>query len=306
MGQSHIVQMPELSELNIPAKQYLIRLSDKTIFRALLEKTRRVAPREGPAEKGDYVLVCAELNRGGKHTLHIELGGRAYPDYEEALMGCRAGQEIGAVINGDDALLRVESVKKVVDMPLTDESVAALGLPGIHSLVDYRRRYITEHGGEHAERIFHAIQDGLLTQLDSLIQADLDPEEVEHFHRRQRVMIQNISGDADQRLMDAYGCDTPEEADRMFAADNRRTFTLCLWGRALAERDGRTPDEAERKQAFEYYCLIYETNEDELIRHGLADEALQPFYIQYGIGVLRRYYQSLVCFSAGGIESQPL
>ena len=39
---------------------------------------------------------------------------------------------------------------------------------------------------------------------------------------------------------------------------------------------------------------------------GLEDEALQSFYIQYGIGAVRGYYYSLVRFSAEGIAAQAI
>ena len=305
MGLSHITRMPELSGLNIPAQQYNLRLSDDIIFRSLLNRKRSLAVRQGPAVRGDYVLAEAVTGRGSSRV-HVELGGGSFPELESALMGCEAGQERSADINGAETVLRVESVKRVVDMPLTDEAIAALGLPGVGSLTDYRREYIRRHGAERAERVFKAIQQRLLNRLTELAGVYLEPAEVEHYHERQRAMIRNISGDLDQRLMDAYGCATPEECDRLFFADNRRTFIVCLYGRALAERDGRRPSEDERRSALEYYGLIYDMDPEEIAAAGLEDEALQSFYIQYGIGAVRAYYYSLVRFSAEGISAQAI
>ena len=306
MGASRIIKMPELSKLDIPDAQCRLWLNDGVIFQDLLNETRTLAVREGPAAKGDYVLAEVSSKHGGTAKLHVELGGRQFPDLEQALMGCRAGQEMAAQFGGEEVSLRVESVKRVVDLPLRDEAVAALKLPGVTSLADYRRQYIRQHGRERALRVFHAIQETLLNRLVELMEVDLDDGEMARFHQQKRIMIQNISGDLDRRLMDAYGGATPEECDRMFFADNRRAFLLYLWGRALAQRDGREPDGEERSQALENFSAIYGMEQEEICRAGLLDEAMQPFYIQYAIGKVRDYYLSQVRFSARDIAPQPL
>ena len=45
MSKSHLVRMPDLSALEIPSKQCLIRLKDDTIFCQLLNQHRRLADR---------------------------------------------------------------------------------------------------------------------------------------------------------------------------------------------------------------------------------------------------------------------
>lgn len=299
---SHIVRLPELSELEIPEKQLRLHMTDDVIFCDLLNEKRTVTERDGAAEAGDYVLIRSSAESGGEEALQIELGQGRFPEYERAIAGHRAGDVVEAVINGGRAVIKVESVKQVVDMPLTDESMAALGLPGITSLADYRRDYIGRHGEERADRVFSAIQGKLIERLVSLAEVDIDAGELKRFHQKQRIMIQNISDDVDKRLMDAYHGDTPEEADRLFFADNRRSFVTYLCGLEYAARDGREPNEEERSQALWYYGLIYGKSEDEIVNGGLLDEALQSFYIQYAIGKIRAYYKSLVRFYAEGVE----
>lgn len=304
MSLSKVVRMPDLTRLEIPEKQCHITLKDDTIFQGLRDQHRQLAVQEGPAARGDYVLAQAASEPGHARTVHIELGVRRFPDYEKALLGCRAGQTLQAMICGEDTTLQVESVKKVVELPLTDESIAALQLPGIHTLADYRRQYIADHGDALADRIFSAIQEKLLNQLAELMEVSLDQQELEQFHQQQRDMIQAVSGDVDQRLMDAYGGSTPQESDRLFFQDNRRTFLIYLWGKALADQDGHQLTQTELDQVLEYYQLIHGKSKEEVLAKGLMEEACQPFYLQYGIGALRRYFKSLVVISATDVPPQ--
>lgn len=301
---SKVVRMPDLTRLEIPEKQCHITLKDEIIFQDLRNQHRQLAVQEDPAVPGDYVLAQAVSAPDHARTVHIELGARRFPDYEKALLGCRTGQTLRAVICGEDTTLQVESVKQVVELPLTDQSIAALRIPGIHTLADYRRQYIADHGDTLADRIFSAIQEKLLNQLAEMMEVSLDQRELDRFHRQQREMIQNISGDVNQRLMDAYGGSTPEESDRLFFQDNRRTFLLYLWGKALADQDGHQMTQAELDQVLEYYQLIHEKSKEEVLAQGLMEEACQPFYLQYGIGALRRYFKSLVLISATDVPPQ--
>ena len=114
-------------------------------------------------------------------------------------------------------------------------------------------------------------------------------------------MVGNISGNVDERLMMAYGGGDKslEECKQLFYEDNRRTFSLYVWGRDLASLNGAEPTDADRKQAMDYYCLVFDKSEDEAD----MEEALMSYYLQYGIGRLREYYQSVSSFSAIGIDS---
>ena len=307
MSKSHLVRMPDLSALEIPAKQCLIRLKDGTIFSQLLQQHRELADREGGACLGDYVLIRAAGKNGEGRDLHIQLGGKQFPDFERVLLGRAAGETFRAEICGEDTEIAVASVRQVVDLPLTDQAIAALRLPGTETLADYRRQYIRTHGSEIAEKLFHAIQENLLNQAVRLMDVLVDQEELEQFHQQQRAMIRAINGgELEQRLMDAYGGETPEDSDRRFFSDNRRAFLIGLWGKALAERDGRTMTEAEQAQMLGYYQAIYGKSKKDVLAEGLMEEVSRPFYIQYGIREVLNYYKSLVRFSAEGIEPQAL
>lgn len=298
---SHLNQMPDLTRLQFPARLVQIRLEDATIFRALRDAHRQLTDRQGAACPGDYLLVRAQLPGGHDRTLHLELGAGHFPDYEQALTGCRAGQTLSSTIHGDPAVLQVLTVRQVVELPLTDASIAALGLPGIATLADYRRDFIRRHGLERANRIFEAARSRLVEQMAGLLDATVDPQELADYHRQQREMIGIISGDTDKRLMEAYPGDTPEACDRMFLADNRRSFLISLWGTALAEQDGRSPTSQEQARLQDSYRMIHGPQ-----AKPSAQDLLRPFFIQYAIARLRSYYLSLVRISAKGLDALPL
>ena len=62
--------------------------------------------------------------------------------------------------------------------------------------------------------------------------------------------------------------------------------------------------QAELDQVLEYYQLIHEKDKEQVLSQGLMEEACQPFYLQYGIGALRRYFKSLVRISATDVPPQ--
>lgn len=306
MGGSRVIRMPAFTKLDIPVRQRLLRVTDKQIFCDLRNRYRQIGDQDGGAAKGDYVLVDVTDSRGAARTLHIELGGKCYPELEKSLIGCKAGQNLHTA---DDTVIQVRSVRKVIEFPLTDASIASLNIPGAGTLAAYRRRYIQEHGGEIAERLFRAIQKRLMDDLLAMAEISLDADDVDLYHKRQLTMLQNISGNVEERLRQAYGdggAKTPEECRRQFYEDNKRSFCVYLLGKAMAEQDHAAPTEAEYRQALEYYCLIFEKTEEQVEQEGLKDEVLRSYYLQYGIHRLWDYYKSIVCFSADGISSQPL
>ena len=62
--------------------------------------------------------------------------------------------------------------------------------------------------------------------------------------------------------------------------------------------------QAELDQALEYYQLIHEKSKEAVLSQDLMEEVCQPFYLQYGIGALRRYFKSLVLIFATDVPPQ--
>ena len=309
MKKTQITKMPDLSALTILPKQRELFIRDTTIFSALAYRKRQVETVDDAAAPNDYVLCEISGQSGNVQTVHVELGGGHFPALEQILAGTRAGQSVEGTIGGDPSTIRVLSVNRPREYPLSDESIAALEIPGVHTLADYRRRYIVQHGRALAERVFSALQKRLLEEVTALMEVDFSTEEMDHYHRLQREMIQGITGDADQRILDAYGYadgKTPEECERMFYEENKRTFLIYVWGRTLAaDRQVPVSEEAYR-QALEYFCLLHDKTEQQVEEEGLQDDVLTSFYLQYGIGEVRNYYYSIVRFSAEDVAPMAL
>lgn len=307
MDKSYVITMPDLKELSIPEKQRSIYVKDSAIFSALRNEKRHMEDRTEPAQNGDYVLtevVCGDVTQ----LIHIELGGRHFPQQEAALLGCRTGDVISAVINGEQTILRVRSVRKTEEYPITDASIEALNIEDVHCAADYRRKYIRENGFEMSEKLFRAMQQKLIENLVDLAEFHLDEDDVTAYHENQKSMIQNLTGDVNLRLLTAYGEDgkySLEECDRMFMEENKRTYQMILWSKALAEQNHVKISETDRKAAIENYCLVFDTTEDEITKSGKEETAMYSFYIAYGMKELRRYYCSVIGFCAEGVDHEP-
>ena len=306
---SKVTRLPDLSRLDIPEKQRVITVRDEQIFADLRNRHRTMADREGGACIDDYVLVDLKNAQGAVRTLHAELGAKAFKAYETALIGCKAGQEIPLTLNGETVLLKVRSVRMPVELPLTDDAIAALQMPGIKTLHDYRLAYLKEHDTEIADRVFRALQARLIDQALAMTEMELDRRDTDRFNEQQLTMLKNIQGDADARILKAYGEDgknSLEECYRLFYEDNARTCRVIILGKAMAEHDGAVPTEEEYRQFTEYFCLVFNKTTEQVEKENLREDVLQSYWLQYVIGQIKSYYRSIVRFDAVGIERMPL
>ena len=308
MPTSYIVRMPVLTALEIPEKQRKIFVRDEQIFRQLNLENRSLQDRVDGANVGDYVRIEAVRPNGAVRKLQIELGKQVFPEYESILPGCQPGQTLELVLGEEQIAVHIQAVRQMVQHPVTDETVAALGLPGVATMADYRAKFLQDHGQELADKLFRALQGKLLEQVLGMMEVALEKEELDQYDRRQREMLQNISGDVDARVLRAYGGDgekTLEECYRLFYEDNRRNYILWLWGKALAEKNV-APTEEEYSQALEFYCMAFNTDEAQVERDGLREEVTRSFYMRHALSVLQDYYRSIVNISAEQIPEKPL
>lgn len=306
---SKVSRLPDLNRLDIPEKQRVITVRDEQIFADLKNRHRTMADREGGACIGDYVLIDLKNTQGSVRTVHMELGAKAFKAYETALLGCETGQEIPLTLNGKPVLLKVRSVRMPVELPLTDDAIAALNMPEIHTLHEYRLAYLKEHGTEIADRVLRALQGRLIDQALEMTEMELDRKDTDRFNEQQLTMLKNIQGDADARILKAYGEDgqhSLEECHRLFYEDNARTCRVIILGKAMAERDGAVPTEEEYRQFTEYFCLVFNKTAEQVEEENLREDVLQSFWLQYAIGQIKSYYRSIVRFQAEGIERMPL
>ena len=235
MSVSCITRIPDFEKLDIPEKQRRIHVSDEQIFQKLQMQYRQITDQQDGAVKGDYVLTDVIHADGKTKRVHIELGGKAFKNYQDALLGCKSGQEISVA----GIVLRVLAVRKIIAFPLTDEAIQSLNISNITTVTGYRKNYLQNHGDEIADRVFHALQPKLISNVLALAQFILDPEEVDAYNGRQRVMLQNISGDVDARILKAFGSDgkkTLDECYQCYYEENKRNFMIYLWGRLWQRR----------------------------------------------------------------------
>ena len=306
---SKVTRLPDLNRLDIPEKQRVITVRDEQIFADLKNRHRTMADREGGACVGDYVLVDMVNAQGSARTVHMELGAKAFKAYEPALIGCDAGQEIPLELNDETALLKVRSVRMPVELSLTDDAIAALQMPGTTTLHEYRLAYLKEHGAEIADRVFRALQGRLIDQTLEMTEMELDRRDTDRFNEQQLTMLKNIQGDADARILKAYGEDgkySLEECYRLFYEDNARTCRVIILGKAMAEHDGAVPTEEEYRQFTEYFCLVFNKTAEQVEEENLSEDVLQSYWLKYAIGQIKSYYHSIVRFDVEGIERLPL
>lgn len=309
MNLSKVVQLPDFSRFEIPEKQRNLYMRDAVIFEGILNENRSMADQNEPAEKGNYVLAEITGQNGSSRTLHLELGKKHYQELADALLGCRANDDIQAVMYGEQVNVHIVSVRKTVEFDVTDESVAGLGIPGVGSKTDYRRKYILENGENYAMRVFDAIYERLFEQMIGYSEIEFDGEDVEHFHENQKTMLNVVSGNAQERILLGYGQNgkySLEECEKMYYEDNKETYRVYLLGKALAEKNGVHPSEEDRAEAYEYYTMIYGKNAEQIEAEGLSDEALFSFYFQYASLALLDYYKSIVTFNAEGISAMTI
>ena len=301
MSKSKVITMPDFSGLDIPQKQRVIRVKDEQIFFDVKMQLRTIEDQVEGAEKGDYVLLDFLYANGRCLTRQIELGGKAFSELEAVLSGCKAGD----IVQQQDLQLRIQKVCRVIEPALTDETIAALEIPGVSTLNAYRIQYLEKNGEKIADRLFKALQKKLLDNILALTEFSLNLQEVERYHQGQCTMLQNITGDADARLMRAFGEDgtkTLEECYQRYYEENKRSFSLQLLGKTLAKQNGASPTDEEYRSAKEFYCMAFNVTDEEVENQNLREEALRSFYMQYGLGQLRKYYYSLVKLSADGVE----
>lgn len=305
MSKSKVITMPDFSGLNIPEKQRAIYVKDEQIFFDVKMQLRTLADQVEGAEKGDYVLLDFLYANGRCFTRQIELGGKAFAELESVLLGCKSGDILRTIVHQQEVQLRVQKVRRVIEPVLTDETIASLQIPDVSTLNTYRIQYLKKHGEKITDRLFKALQQKLLDNILALTEFSLDLQEVECYHQGQCAMLQNITGDADARLMRAFGEDgtkTLEECYQRYYEENKRSFSLQLLGKTLAKQNGASPTDEEYRSAKEFYCMAFNVTDEEVENQNLQEEALRSFYMQYGLGQLRKYYYSLVKLSADGVE----
>ncbi len=136
----------------------------------------------GQAKSGDSLrLVCREASREGwKERPVLLFPGRGLPgagEAEQAVLGKQAGDTIRCEINGTWVVLEIEEIRRRRTMRVGEELIAVLGIPGVHSVEDYKRWYRKEHDGERRKKAWIRIVQYWLTEISAHSEFMIDEEE---------------------------------------------------------------------------------------------------------------------------------
>lgn len=114
----------------------------------------------GAAARGDMVSCSlrSDVPRYQKDKVHFVAGSGVYNHaLEELSVGMRAGETRTSSLPEGQVSLTVQAVKKRVTPPLSDEMVAALGLPGVLTVAQYRRHLLGLQLDQSAEQASYAL-----------------------------------------------------------------------------------------------------------------------------------------------------
>lgn len=296
MRQSHVKKIPDFAHLPISEKNRKIKISDNTIFKEIQNQNRTLQETGKSAQDGDYVQAVVTHEGKEPKVIHIKLGMRQFPAYEEALTGCTSGQTFSKTIYGKPCVFKVETVKRTQEMELTDENIEKLQLNGIHSVCDYRKDYINRNKEAIFDRVFHALKRKVVEELEKILEVELIEAEVDQYNNNQRNMIEYVAGDIEERLVIAYGNNgqnSLEECEQLFKKENTKNLKLIVLGEALITKNNYQISEEEKEGALENYKMVYGKTDDEIETENLMENVLEAFYLQYTYRELRKYFESI-------------
>ncbi len=296
MRLSHVKMIPNFIDIKMSDKNRTIKISDRTIFREILNENRTLQDTGEPANKGDYVQAVVTCEGQKPKVIHIELGKQHFPAYETALTGCTPQQVFSKKVYGKETEFNVVSVKKTQEMELTDENIEKLQLCGIHSVEDYRKDYVGRNKDQIIERVFLALKRKLMEELDKILEVELVEAEVENYNQNQRDMINNVVGNVEERLIAAYGNNgqkSLEECEGLFKKENTKNYKMIVLGEALAAKNNRQISEEEKNGLLENYKMVYGKSDEEIETENLMENVFEAFYLQYTIKELQNYFESV-------------
>ena len=296
MRLSHVKEIPDFAKMDIPDKNRKIKLSDMVIFKDLQNEKRTLQDTGLPAKQGDYVQ--AEVTCSGQEAkmIHIEIGKRHFPGYEEALIGCTMDQVFSKQVYGKETEFHIISVRQTKELELTDENIENLQLSGIHTVADYRDNYVRQNKDAILERVFQALRRKIIVELEKILDVELVESEVNEYNQGQRNMIECVVGDVEERLLAAYGENgkySLEECEQLFKNENTRNFKLIVLGDALAAKKDLHISEEEKASLIENYKMVYGKSDEEIEAENLMDKVFEAFYLQYTIKELKNYFASV-------------
>ncbi|MBP5242651.1 MAG: hypothetical protein J6Z36_03065, partial [Clostridia bacterium] len=226
--------------LKINEKLWTIEIPVGEVYEEIISKSTKITEAER-AEEGDIARVSVKT-ADGNEEYSFRLGKGFYPQYEQAVLGKKAGETL--LIDGET--LTIQSIKRINTLPPINETVISFGIDGVNSVEAYKAYYIKEQEDYRRGRLFKRLFGGLAGQVVNLLNPEVSEADIDTaFEEEKQSYFDYVGGDAEayeEELLKDY----PQKDNDIAAAEAalRRdcavTVKRAAAGKILAIEDGFT------------------------------------------------------------------
>ena len=297
----------DFRKAGVPEKMLVLKIEQAVIDKGLSDAAERfltIEPAGDGIRTGDIVRVSFpdEAAEDGVGQVQFSVGRHFFdPALEDALLGMTRGQTAELAVKGRKKPVTVLSVKRRNIPPLTDETVASIGIEGVDTIAGYRQHLV-----DRAVRRKRADRDYILTdyvEKQVLAQSAFTPvdrasEEYRACYDQQRSQARQMAAqdegvselDVLRRVLGQEKGAGEEAILSALAAYCDRQMQLLALGRLYTARDGVSYTlancERELRQFAEMRGIPYEA----LLEQHSPEDLLPGKYIQYyGETILAHY-----------------
>ena len=245
---SSVLQCCDYISLPIPVESTRWKISDEEILQELQALSADHAVERQvtrPVQTGDCVrCVCRDAaDDAWKGRVVLLYPGRAMPgaeQAEQAVLGHSAGEVFASEISGTTMQLEITDVICHQSLPLGDELVQTLALPGVETVEDYKGWYRQQHDGERRQKACYAIVSYWLKQIADRSEIRVDEAERRDWtlHRARKLFPALLRAGIDARKpRDGGEPLTEEQAIEAIAREQERYFVPFVIYCYFCDRD---------------------------------------------------------------------
>lgn len=181
----------DYKKAELPDRLFEIKIRQSKIDEGLFDAASRfltIQEQKGEIIKNDIVTVSIDCAKPwiANECERLRVGSRySYPELEKELIGKKEGDVFTCPIDGEDATVKVLSVKRRIVPELTDQYVEQMELEDIHTVADYAEYVKEQLVAENREKKEGAICTLINRQLTENTTFKTDPAEVEEFYQEE-------------------------------------------------------------------------------------------------------------------------
>lgn len=146
-----------------------------------LARTHGTEIKADEVQKGDSVRLSCNDGKLKERVILIfpglNLPGAA--EAESAVLGCRAGDQVTAAINGNSLNMTVKEILRKIPAEIDDELAKKENLDGVNTLDDYRRAYRKKKEEQNRSQAKKMLSNFILDEITERSEYALDREEIE-------------------------------------------------------------------------------------------------------------------------------